>query len=111
MPGWGDMRRAVERVTHRVFGERATIRAPGGADRRVVGVLRQGAEAATIADEVGYEATDVTYEIRKAADGGPWSVDDFPVQTVLTLDSGASFVVMYAAQTDTRIALGLAPVE
>lgn len=109
--GWADTRRAVEAITHGTFNEPATFAPLVGASFAVAGVFTEQTEAQTVTDETGYEATKVSYEIRKAADEGPWSLDDFPIQGQLTLATGAAYVVVTHEQTDTLILLGLAAVE
>lgn len=93
-----------------MFDEPATYTPPGGAARAVNGVFTDQVDVAEVGT-VGYEASDTFYELRKEQAAGAVTVDDFPQQGELVLDSGAVYTVVYVTQTDTAITLGLAAVE
>jgi hypothetical protein len=105
---WADARRALEKATHSVFREPAIYTPPSGGDPVAVeGVLSQ-AVSVTEDDATGYEAEQMTYEIRKATGV---AAADFARLGILQIAEGARFAVQWVTQTDTVITLGLSPVE
>lgn len=109
---WYGIRTGIERVTHGVFNEPATYTPPGGGDPvAIVGVLSQRVEPGAMAeiDEIVIAEHVNTYEIRKEADEGPWTIDSFEIQGAVQLVNGGQvFTITQSTQTDTLVTLYLA---
>ncbi len=109
---WANLRRGLDVTTHGTFNEPAGYTPPGGGESRPIGgIFTEGSTVERLTDELGYEAREPSYEIRKEADEGPWTVDNFAEQGELVLNTGARYVVQAITQTDTLITLILAAIE
>lgn len=109
---WFGIRTKLEQVTHQTFKEPATYTPPSNTnERRVIGIFRENVESEEVTDELVYAAHATTYEIRKQAPEGPWTIGSFAEQGRLELDSGQSFAITQITQTDTLITLYLAAMQ
>ena len=106
---WLDLRIGLEVTTHSVFEEAGTYTPPGGTPVPITGVFSQSVDVEE-QGRLGYETTDMVFEVRKAADEGPWTASSFVKKGTLVI-SGQAYTVMYITQTDTLINIGIAPDE
>lgn len=108
---WLDKRKRLERRAHKAFERVGTVTPTSGDPFEVRGVLHEDRQAESLAEEIGINATDIVFELRKETETAIYRVEMFPRRNnlfgQLALET-TTYEIIYVHQNDTLLFLGLA---
>lgn len=117
MPAWRQFRDAVERITHEVFCETGKVYPTTGIPFDIVGELFEFALGSDknifeLTPEFGAHSFSPFFELRKDADTGPHTVEQFPVKngaygTFELFSRSVKYQIVYVVQNSSMIYIGL----